>query len=285
MSRQRNEPNDPSAELAGYDLDNSEGTSPSDTGEVTTEAWPSNVDKNDFNETGQKIVRRWVQSHWEKPTTEAISSFAETIDDASIETVRKNVLKAQQHKIREDYIRPSERLAIQILAYEDDRNPKEIAKEYPISYQVLQISNYAFGKIIDSQDPSISKVKEEVERYKNGPTSSGSTTDDTSEYEKAREDLMEYFINNQDADAHDAIAAVDYDPNWQSVNSLRSNLIKHGKMQPDDSETEANTQSETGFEVTLQLSKDEAREIVLGQELSEQLQNQIVNTILDEVGL
>lgn len=166
MSEQKNNVADPAAILADYDFSKSDGSA-KDTGEVTTEGWPSDVDKSKFNNSGLDIVPKWINSHYSKPTQENIKQFAKTIDDYVEATVRINVLKASQNKLRKQHLKSSERVCIAILSYEDTDNLGELENKYPISRESLRRAQYAFDNIIDVQGESITKSKldNEIERY------------------------------------------------------------------------------------------------------------------------
>lgn len=168
MSKQRNEGGDPAAILADYDFSKSDGAG-KDTGKVTTEGWPNGIDKSEFNESGLDIVPKWINSHFVEPTQKNIKQFSKTIESYVEATVRINVLKASQDKLKKEHLKKSERVCIAILSYEDTKDLGDLQNKYPISRESLRRAKYAFAKIIEVQSKSITKgqLNNEIERYMN----------------------------------------------------------------------------------------------------------------------
>lgn len=293
MAKQRNEPNDPAAELADYDFSLSEGTSPDDINNIETKQWPADVPKEEFRDSGKDIVPEWVQSFYTTPSQSNITEFAKQIDDYSKPVVRYNVLKAAQEKIRKNHLRPSERLAIAALSYHDDLDTKELAEKYSMSKVVFDYANYAFNRIIDAQDVSKEQLENEFEKYKKANPSHhayNEPVEDKTGYENVKDELTEYLLDHPEQSAEKVIQETGFDVKPQQVNGLRANLYKHGHI--DNSEENKEKEQQTidesntdAIKLELELDKQDARQIVLNQELSEELKGRIVTTILDDVGL
>lgn len=166
MSKQRNDVGNPAAILADYDFSKSDGAG-DDTGEVVTEGWPSGVEKSEFNDSGLDIIPKWINSHYTEPTQSNIRQFSKTIDDYVEATVRINILKASQDKIKKEHLKDSERVCIAILSYEDTEDLGVLQNKYPISRESLRRAKYAFDKIIKIQSKSITKeqLDNELDRY------------------------------------------------------------------------------------------------------------------------
>lgn len=299
MSRQRNDPDDPSAKLAEYDFTKSDGSSPDDEGKVETDGWPDGVDKDEFRDSGKEIVPMWVRSKYKEPSKENLRRFIAEQDERSGPTIRINVLKAYQHQLRKSHLTNAERLSIAILAYEQSSEYSELAKKYPLSKQSLRRAAYAFDEIIDIQSGKVTeeRLENEIQRYKeksnqysdwNNSLKSAYDAEDETEFEKAREDLIEYFKQNPNGEATEAIAATEYNPTEQQVNGLYANLVKHGDIDPDNEDPPADDQENVngdGFEITLQLTKKQARGVVLEGELPTDVKQKVTDQILESVGL
>lgn len=251
MSEQGNDVDDPAAILADYDFSKSSGAS-KDTGEVKTEDWPSGVDKDDFNPSGLKVVPKWINSQYTEPTRENIKEFAKTFDGSPVEaTVRINVLKANQNKLRKGHLKDSERACIAILAYEGTGDLGDLAEKYPLSRESFRRAKYAFDKIIEVQSGNVSKdgLEREIERYIN--STPHAISKGMQEKHKSKE---------------------------KEPRTGGGDRVAESEMAGEQNTSEMIT-------VELELDRSTAKQAVLNDELPNAVSEEIVESILESVGL
>lgn len=247
MSKQRNEPSDPSALLAGYDFSKSDGHGVED-GDVSTMAWPSNIKKEDFNQSGLEIVPKWVNSQYTEPTMQNIKDFSESVDNYVEATVRINVLKANQEKLKEGHLKDSERFCIAILAYEQMEDLGKLEGKYPISRESLRRARYAFDNIIEARSGDITKEKMDSE--------------------------TERYMNSTSRAVAEGVQEKGESENKEFITTATQETKKADKQ----------TKSEM-IVVKLELEKTTAKEVILNDQLPSEISEQIVESILKSVGL
>ena len=289
MSKQRNEPSDPAAELAGYDFSNSEGSSADNDGAVETDNWPEELDRQVVTETGIEIIEKWVNSQYNKITESNLREFEKQHDHGK-STVRTWIYRAFPNQRGYEDLREGEKKAALIhAAYGDDYNFKELVEYFEITDPDLTFARHGVPDIVDGLQNRHTKEKLQSEARKF--LAVGELPDDSNSNGESDSDTFDkyynYFTNNPDAKVDTARDDVGINATNREIGRAKGNAVMHLKTQSGDSDNTKGAEKENEAEITIKikLSRERAREIVVSQSLPETVREKVINNILDTVGL
>ena len=289
MSRQRNEPTDPAAELANYDFSKSEGTSADSGGQVKTETWPEHLSRDEITETGRTIIQNWIDSPYSELKEKTIKQFAES-SDSSLFTIRTWLYRAFPSQRDYNDLKMAEKKGVVVFAaYGDKLTLSQLQDQFEVNYNELNLAKNGVPDIVESlrsKHPR-KKLQQEVEKFRvensGGELTDYSPSDTLSQDE--RRSFMDYFIENPDADVQDAVDAVGVEAHPQVIGSIKGTAklkqnsnSKSQKSQPDKSERD-------DINIQLGLDKETARVVVTTQKLPDSIRDEMVDKILTQVGL
>lgn len=249
MSRQRNEPNDPTMELLDYEPSEA-GTSEDDKGEIRTETNPNGVDFSEWDAPKQeKAAKDWINSTYTELTHSNFRKLSEG-KDYSVRTARKAVMRAFPGKRTINDLRESEQLAVAVFAYEGvNASLNRLEEIYKLSTDTLRFARDTYQDLIEQYEGAIDQEQlyDAVDRYqdenatriKDGneelkwdiPTGS-------EEYERQKEIVENYFAQNPNAGAEEVLNNTDAKLEATRINSIKGNMTKHGRFDNHNNETD-----------------------------------------------
>lgn len=292
MSRQRNTPNDPAAELAEYDLDASEGTSPEDRGSVSAATWPEHLDKSEVTPEGQEIITKWINSTYSELTEMNIREFRNE-HGLSKDTTRNWLYRAfPDQRDLSDLRKVEKKAVVAVAAYGDDYSYSDYREMFGFSNSQINMAKNGVPDIVEKlrEKHSQEKLESEAEQLKQ-------SNDDTLDNQFPRregvskdkkKELRAYFKQHPNAGVNEAMDAVNVDADPSVVGSIKGGVNSTRKDSAPETvpgETTAETFSDGQITITINLSRESARGVVMNQELDEQVTNRVVESILNEVGL
>lgn len=285
MGKQRNEPSDPAAELAEYDFSKSEGSSPENDGEESAELWPSSLAKNDATPKGQEVIETWVNSNYDTISRSNIRDFCRDADWA-FETAQTWLYRAfpEQRDVN-DLTKREKKAVIVQAAYGDEFGTTELTNLYDVSDPTLNFARNGVPDIVNNlrEKHTKEKLREEADKLKIDDSENEDLQSAVLTMSE-KEDIMRYFRENPNASVKTAKEKLGYDISPKHYGSFKGAVSTHNSKSQAGNNNDKSTDG-GGITVTLQFEKEEARKIVLQQELSDEIKETVVERILEKVGL
>lgn len=292
MAKQRNEPNDPAAELADYDFERSEGSSPEQNGTVATDTWPDHLDKSEVTDSGKRIISKWIASTYSELTESNIRKFRNDYDLPKL-TTRLWLYRAFPEQRDFTDLKTNEKKAVvAVAAHGNDYSYKDYKDEFGFSNTQINMAKNGVPDIVKDlrKKHSQSKLESEAKQLKRSDSGNSATKSlpkgDIEEDKK--QEFRAYFNEHPDATVHEAIDAVGVNANPSVVGGIKGGLKSlsgKSKSKSIENNDKTKTKADGKIAVTVELPREDARSVVVNQELNDKITRSVIESILDEVGL
>lgn len=262
MSKQRNEPQDPAAQLADYDLDKTvgDGSTKDDMGDDTVDQWPSNIPEAPFirstgsGESKQHKVVRFLAINPDKSNKRI----------ADVAGCGVDYVNYVRHKV--SVFTPPDKVKFEIPKYPLSRN--DLVKRAMKSDQ--------------SRFPEAS-IDEILAKYFDDDSASNESKSEKG----SADEIYDYLKANPNADAAEVKRETETEADMGQLAGYVSSFRQRqsGSIQSDNEDELETSANGDGITIEIQLSRNEVRSVIQGEYGDVDIKGRVIDRVLDKAGL